>query len=206
MIRIAILGSGSGTNCAALADAVAGGSITGVEIALVISDVNGARILERAAEYAIPARYLPADDFKTKLDGPQEQTYIDALRAARVDYVVLAGFMRMIKQGLLQAFRGRIINIHPSLLPAFPGLASWKQAWEYGAKITGCTVHFVDPGMDTGPIIAQAAVAVRDDDTPETVHARIQQQEHLLYPVVLQWLADERVVVNGRRVMLKAAV
>ena len=202
MIRIGVLGSGSGTNFAALADAVANGSLTGVELALVISDVKNAGILERAASYGIPHRYLPADDYKTKLDGAQEQAYINELRQARVDYVVLAGFMRMVKHGLLNAFKGRIINIHPALLPAFPGLASWKQACDYGAKISGCTVHFVDDGMDTGPIIAQAAVPVRDDDTPETLHTRIQLQEHRLYPHVLQWLAEGRIRIEGRTVIV----
>jgi phosphoribosylglycinamide formyltransferase-1 len=202
MIRIGVIGSGSGTNFAAIAESVRSGSLTGVTIALVISDVADAKILDRASSYDIPAVYLPADDYKTKLDGSQEQAYIDALRDAQVDYVVLAGFMRMVKSGLLDAFKRRIINIHPALLPAFPGLASWKQAVDYGAKYSGCTVHFVDAGMDTGPIIAQAAVRVEDNDTPETLHARIQEQEHILYPHVLQLLADGKVRVEGRIVYI----
>jgi phosphoribosylglycinamide formyltransferase-1 len=200
MLRLAVVGSGSGTNFQALADAVASGALTGVEIVLVLSDVADAQILARAQAVGIPARHLPADDFRTKLDGPQEQAYVDALRAAKVDYIALAGFMRMVKRGLLDAFPRRIINIHPALLPAFPGLASWEQALAYGVKVSGCTVHFVDPGMDTGPIIAQATVPVRDDDSPATLHARIQKQEHRLYPQVLQWLADGRVHVDGRLV------
>lgn len=202
MIRIGVIGSGSGTNFAAIAECARNGSLTGVTIALVISDVQEAKILERARSYDIPAVYLPADDYKTKLDGPQEEAYIRALREAQVDYVVLAGFMRMVKPGLLEAFKGHIINIHPALLPAFPGLASWKQAVDYGAKYSGCTVHFVDAGMDTGPIIAQAAVRVEDNDTPETLHARIQEQEHVLYPQVLQWLSDGKVRVEGRKVYI----
>ncbi len=200
-MRIGVLGSGSGTNFAAIAEAIAARRLTNVEVALVVSDVRDAVILERARRYGCPCTCLPADDFKTKLDGPQEQTYIDALRAAQADYIVLAGFMRMIKRGMLEAFPRRIINIHPALLPAFPGVHSWEQALAYGAKLTGCTVHFVDAGMDTGPIIAQAAVPVLDNDTPDTLHARIQEQEHLLYPRVLQCLADGRVRLDGRRVL-----
>jgi len=201
-MRIAILGSGSGTNFAAIARAVASGQLRGVDIALVLSDVEHAGILNHARAFGCPCAHIPAANFKTKLEGPPEQAYIDALRAARADYVVLAGFMRIIKRTMLGAFPQRIINIHPSLLPAFPGVHSWEQALSYGVKITGCTVHFVDDGMDSGPIIAQAAVPVLDDDTPATLHARIQEQEHLLYPRVLQWLADGRVRIQGRRVVL----
>jgi len=203
MIRIGVLGSGSGTNFAAIAEAINSGSLAGVEISTVLCDVENARILERAAALGVPHAYLPADDFKTKLDGPQEQAYVAALREAETDYIALAGFMRMIKGGLLSAFPRRIVNVHPALLPAFPGLESWKQALEYGAKVTGCTVHFVDAGMDTGPIIAQTAVPVLDDDTAATLHARIQEQEHKLYPRVLQWLGEGRVRVDGRKVIIE---
>ncbi|MCX7002417.1 MAG: phosphoribosylglycinamide formyltransferase, partial [bacterium] len=158
-------------------------------------------ILDRARARGIPCKYLPADAHKTKLDGVQEVNYLHTLLGAGVEYVVLAGFMRMIKGGMLATFPRRIINIHPALLPAFSGLHSWEQALAHGVKVTGCTVHFVDGGMDSGPIIAQATVPVLDDDTPATLHARIQEQEHVLYPRALQLVADGRITVQGRRVV-----
>ncbi len=182
MIKIGILGSGSGTNFVAIAEAINSGNLPGVEIAIVLSDVENAKILKRAEKLGIKSIYLPADNFKTKLDGEQEQTYIKTLKENDVELVVLAGFMRMVKSNLLTAFPRKIINIHPALLPAFPGLNSWKQALDYGVKFAGCTVHYVDAGMDTGQIIAQAVVPVLDDDTAETLHARIQVQEHKIYP------------------------
>jgi phosphoribosylglycinamide formyltransferase-1 len=202
-MNIGVLGSGTGSNYAAIAAAIAARRLANVTVTLVLADVESAGILDKARQNGHPCRYLPASDFKTKLDGPQEQAYIAALRDARVDYVVLAGFMRMLKPALLTAFARKIINIHPALLPAFPGLQSWKQALEYGAKVAGCTVHFVDEGMDTGPIIAQAAVPVLDTDTAASLHARIQEQEHELYPRVLHWLAEGRVHVEGRRVKVE---
>jgi len=163
--------------------------------------VPDAYILERARRAGIPAEYIDCAPFKTKLDGEAEQRVLDLLRQHRADVIALAGFMRIIKGGLLRAYAGRIINIHPALLPAFPGLQSWKQALDYGVKVAGCTVHFVDAGTDTGPIILQRTVMVRDDDTPETLHARIQEQEHTVYPQALQWIATGRIRREGRRVL-----
>ena len=203
MIRLGVLGSGHGTNFEEIANCINDGRIKGAEIAVVISDVKDAPILEKAERLGLQAMYLPADDFRTKLEGPQEEKYIEVLKENEVDYVILAGFMRMIKSKLLEAFPMKVVNIHPALLPAFPGLESWKQALDYGAKLAGCTIHFVDAGMDSGPIIAQAAVHVMNDDTPATLHARIQEQEHIWFPKVINLLASGKVTVEGRRVKIK---
>ena len=184
-INIGVLGSGRGTNFQAIVRTIQAGGLN-ARLACVLSNVPDALILERARSLGIPAEYIDPAPFKTKLDGAAEQKVIERLRHHGVELVVLAGFMMIIKQRLLQAYQRRIINIHPSLLPAFPGLAAWKQALVAGAKTTGCTVHYVDQGMDTGPIILQRAVAVREDDTPETLHARIQEQEYIAYPAALR--------------------
>lgn len=202
-ISIAVLGSGKGSNFESIAQAIESGKLS-ARVACVISDVPDAFILERARRRNIPARHIDCAPFKTKLDGAAEQEAVAFMRSHGADTVALAGFMRIIKGGLLAAFPNRIINIHPSLLPAFPGLESWKQALDYGAKYSGCTVHFVDGGMDTGPIILQRAVPILDDDTPATLHARIQEQEHAAYPQALQLLAEGRLQVQGRRVSVRA--
>jgi phosphoribosylglycinamide formyltransferase-1 len=197
--RLGVLGSGKGSNFVAIAEACAAGRLP-AQVALVISDVPDAGILERATERGIVAKFVPPGKFRTKLDEAAEAAYVAELRAARVDLVVLAGFMRILKGGFLGAFPQRVVNVHPSLLPAFPGLAAWRQALEYGVKYTGVTVHLVDAGVDSGPILAQATVPVRDDDTPESLHARIQQAEHDVYPAAVgAWLRGE-LVVQGRRV------
>lgn len=201
-LRLAILGSGSGSNMQSILDAIRAGMLD-AEVVCVLADVEGAGILERARRAGIPARFLSAAPFKTKLEGPAEDAYIRAIREAGADTVVLAGFMRIVKPGLLAAFPGRVLNIHPALLPAFPGLHSWKQALDYGAKVAGCTVHFVDAGTDSGPIIVQRAVPVLEGDTPETLHARIQEQEHLAYPEALRLLAAGRLSLSGRRVAVQ---
>jgi len=182
----------------AIADACAGGRLP-ASVALVVSDVEDAGILTRARDRGIPARFIAPGRFRTKLDDEAEVTYITALQSAGVDLVVLAGFMRILKGEFLRAYERRVVNIHPSLLPSFPGLEAWKQALDYGVKCTGVTVHMVDQGIDTGPIVAQAAVAIRDDDTPATLHARIQEAEHDLYPAAVGALLAGDVEIRGRR-------
>lgn len=201
-MNIGILGSGKGTNLQAIVDKVENGSLA-VKIALVISDVKDAFILERARKHNIPARYIAPGKFKTKLEPEIEKQYVNALKNAGVELVVLAGFMRMLKEDFLRAFPNRIVNIHPSLLPAFRGLEVWRQALEYGVKFTGCTVHFLDPGMDTGPIILQAVVPVLPDDTPETLHHRIQVEEHKLYPEAIRLFSEGKLEIVGRKVLIK---
>jgi phosphoribosylglycinamide formyltransferase 1 len=200
-LNVAILGSGRGTNAQAIIDSVRSGRLS-ARIACVLSDVEGAYILERARRAGIPAEFVSGAPFKTKLEGEAEQRYLDALCRYKVDVVALAGFMRILKGGLLSAYSHRILNVHPSLLPAFPGVESWKQALTYGAKVAGCTVHLVDEGTDTGPIVLQKAVPVRDDDTPESLHARIQEEEHAALPEALQMMAEGRLRVEGRRVRI----
>ncbi len=195
-----MLGSGQGSNFAAIADACTRGDVP-AQVVLVISDLANAAILQKAQQRAIEARYLCPGAFRTKLEEPAELGYVEALKTAGVDLLVLAGFMRVIKAPLLTAFAGRIINIHPSLLPAFPGLQAWKQALEYGVKVTGCTVHYVDAGVDSGPIIGQQTVPVHDDDTPETLLQRIHSAEHQLYPRCVAGIASGHVRLNGRRVL-----
>jgi phosphoribosylglycinamide formyltransferase-1 len=200
--RLGVLGSGKGSNFAAIADAVAVGKIPAA-IALVASDVESAGILTLARDRKLPAQFIPPGKFRTKLDEDAERAFVAALQSAKVDLVVLAGFMRVLKGDFLRAFEGRIVNIHPSLLPSFPGLEAWKQALDHGVKVTGCTVHFVDAGVDAGPIIGQETVAVLDNDTPETLHQRIHAAEHKLYPECVAAIARGEISVVGRKVIRK---
>lgn len=200
--RIGVLGSGKGSNFAAIADAIAAGRVP-AEVAIVLSDVADAGILALARERKLPAQFIPPGTFRTKLDESAEQAFVQALQTARVDLIVLAGFMRVLKGDFLRAFEGRIINIHPSLLPSFPGLAGWKQALDYGVKVAGCTVHFVDAGVDSGAIIGQRTVPVLDTDTAETLHQRIHAAEHELYPECVAAIARGEISVQGRKVIWK---
>ena len=197
-VKLGILGSGKGSNLDSLARycARAGSSM---EIVLVITDVENAGILSLAKTHSLETLHIPPGKFRTKLDEGAEKRFITVLQEKQVDLVVLAGFMRILKGEFLRAFADRVINIHPSLLPAFPGLEAWKQALDYGVKVTGCTVHFVDQGIDSGAIIAQQTVPVHDDDNPATLHARIQQAEWDLYPKAVESVALGRVIVEGRR-------
>ncbi len=192
-----MLGSGKGSNFVAIADAIQAGRVP-AEVAVVLSDVESAGILQHARQRGLAAQYLPPGRFRTKLDEVAEASYLQALREAEVDLVVLAGFMRILKGEFLRAFEGRVVNIHPSLLPSFPGLEAWRQALDYGAKVAGCTVHLVDQGIDTGPILAQRAVAVRDGDTAASLHERVQEAERDLYPQVIGALARGEIQVHGR--------
>lgn len=200
--RLGVLGSGKGSNFVAVADAVAAGKIP-ADIALIASDVESAGILAHARSRNLPAQFIPPGKFRTKLDEDAERAFVAALQSARVDLVVLAGFMRLLKGDFLRAFEGRIVNIHPSLLPSFPGLEAWKQALDHGVKVTGCTVHFVDAGVDAGPIIGQETVPVLDNDTPDTLHQRIHAAEHKLYPECVAAIARGQISVAGRRVIWK---
>jgi phosphoribosylglycinamide formyltransferase-1 len=200
--RIGVLGSGKGSNFVAIADAVAAGKIP-AEIAIVLSDVENAGILEHARERKIPAKFIPPGKFRTKLDEESERAFVTGLQDAGVNLIVLAGFMRVLKGDFLRAFEGRIVNIHPSLLPSFPGLEAWKQALDHGVKVAGCTVHFVDAGVDSGAIIGQQAVPVLDTDTPQTLHQRIHAAEHELYPQCVAAIARGEISVVGRKVIRK---
>src|SRR4051812_5387059 len=183
-LRLGILGSGKGTNCRAILERISDGTL-GAEARIVISDAPNAGILEVAREFGVPHTYVCPGNFRTRFARDAEIALVAALRDAGVDLVVLAGFMRVLKQPMLEAFPHRIVNIHPSLLPKFPGLEAWKQALAAGETVTGCTVHYVDSGIDSGAIIAQRTVPISPNDTPETVHARIQTAERELYPSVI---------------------
>jgi len=202
MMQIGVLLSGKGSNLQAIIDAVKDGSLP-VKIALVLSDRPDAFGLKRAEKAGVKARYIPPGPYRTILSKEAEKEYVTALKKAGVELVCLAGFMRVIKEGLLSAFPGRILNLHPSLLPSFPGLEAWKQAFDYGVRFTGCTVHFVKKGVDTGPIISQAVVPILPDDTPETLLNRIHQKEHLIYPLAIKLVAEGRIKIIGRRVIIK---
>jgi len=197
-----VLGSGKGSNFVAIADAIVAGKIP-ANVAVVLSDVENAGILSHARDRKIPAQFIPPGKFRTKLDEEAEQAFVNALQVAQVDLVVLAGFMRVLKGDFLRAFEGRIVNLHPSLLPSFPGLEAWKQALDHGVKVTGCTVHFVDAGVDSGPIIGQQTVPVLDHDTPESLLERMHGAEHELYPRCVAAIARGEISVAGRRVIWK---
>lgn len=200
-LKLGVLGSGSGSNMQSIVDAIEKGELD-AEVKLVLADAEDAKILDRAKRHGIPCQYLNCAPWKTKLEGPAEDECIRLLKEAGCDTVILAGFMRIVKPALLAAFPMRVLNIHPALLPAFPGVHSWTQALDYGCKVAGVTVHFVDAGTDSGPIIVQKCVPVLEDDTPETLHARIQVQEHIAFPEALRHLAAGRLKVEGRRVII----
>ncbi|MEJ2491405.1 MAG: phosphoribosylglycinamide formyltransferase [Desulfuromonadales bacterium] len=198
-LRLGVLASGSGTNLQAIIDRCQDGSLA-AQIAVVITNNPGAGALERAAQAGIATCCVNHRDFGRREDF--DAAVVQALQEADVELVVLAGFMRIITETFIQAFPERIINIHPALLPAFPGLNVQQQAIDYGARFSGCTVHFVDGGVDTGPILIQAVVPILPEDTAETLAARILAQEHRIYPRAIQLIAEGRVRIAGRQVLI----
>ena len=194
--RIAVLASGNGSNFEVLASAARGGMLGGSIVAL-FSDQPGAFALERASRLGIESRVLPVGRFRSRLE--DERPWLDALRERAVDVVLLAGFMRRLHAPLLSAYAGRILNIHPSLLPSFPGLDAMGRAWRHGVRVTGCTVHVVEDAVDGGPIVAQRAVEVREDDTLDTLECRIHAAEHALYPEAVRRFLCEPWMLDGRR-------
>jgi phosphoribosylglycinamide formyltransferase 1 len=191
-LALGILGSGKGSNCRAILEQIRAGHLA-AEVRIVISDVADAGILGIAREFGVPDVFLPPGKFRTKLEPEVEQRLVRLLRTAGVELVVLAGFMRVLKPIMLDAFPRRIINLHPSLLPKFPGRDAWAQALVAGEKMTGCTVHFVDAGVDSGEIIAQREVPILPNDSPASLHERIQRAERELFPAVIGTLAAQRV-------------
>ncbi len=190
--------SGRGSNLEALADSVTAGRIPDAEISVVISNREDAPGLRRAAERRIPARVIPSKGVEREA---YDRLVVAALNEARVDLVCLAGFMRLLSPYFVAAFRGRILNIHPSLLPSFPGLESQRQALDYGVKFSGCTVHFVDENLDAGPIVKQAIVSIEPGDTDETLAARILSEEHRIYTEAVRLVLSGKFRIEGRRVL-----
>lgn len=210
MIRLGVLASGGGTNLQAILDACAAKRIA-AEVAVVVANLPGAGALERARRAQVPAEILPSKGVADR--AAYDQRLVEVLRSHRVDLVCLAGYMRLVTPAFLRAFgptpesRGcpRVVNVHPGLLPSFPGLHAQRQCLEYGARFAGCTVHFVDEGTDTGPVIAQSIVAVLPGDTEESLGKRILAQEHVIYPQAIQWFAEGRLSVEGRKVTVRGA-
>ena len=196
--KMVIFASGRGSNAIALHDAVEAGTIN-AEIKALVCDIPGAPVMDRAKEWGVPVILADRKSFDSK--AAFEKYILDAIEPYQADVICLAGFMRLLSGDFISHYEHKMLNIHPALLPSFRGLHAQRQAVEAGVKIAGCTVHFVDEGMDTGPIILQRAVPVLDGDTPESLHARIQEQEHIAYPEALRRIASGRLRVNGRRVI-----
>ena len=204
MRTLAVLASGQGSNFEALALAAQRGDLGG-RIALLASDRRDAPVLDRARRLGVEALVLPAGTrWRSRLE--DERPWIEALHARGVDVVLLAGFMRRLHAPFLEAFEGRILNLHPSLLPAFPGLDAIRQAWEHGVQVTGCTVHLVSEALDAGPIVAQATVEVRAQDTLATLEARLHEAEHRLYPTAVRRFLGTPWRLEGRRLVFESGV
>ena len=200
MINIGVLASGRGTNLQAIIEAVKEGKIEG-RIIIVISDNQDAFALKRAEQHNIETRYINFKEFKTRED--YDKKIMKCLKEKDIDLVVLAGYMRILSSYFIKMYKNRIMNIHPALLPSFPGLHAQRQAVEYGVKISGCTVHFVNEGVDSGPVILQKAVEVKDNDTEESLAERILKEEHQIYPRVIQLFCQGRLIIKGRKVFIK---
>ncbi len=201
-IRLGILVSGRGSNMEAILKNVSQGLLD-AEVVIVLSDNPDAPALNKAKRYGVEARYLYPGEKKTVLIGEAEDEYISVLKEKEVDYVLLAGFMRILKKRFIQSFPLKILNIHPALLPSFPGLHAQAQALNYGVKFSGCTVHFVTEDIDAGPIILQACVPVYDDDTEETLSLRILKEEHSIYSEAIKLIAEHHFRIEGRRVIIE---
>jgi phosphoribosylglycinamide formyltransferase-1 len=200
MINIGVLVSGRGTNLQAIIEAIEEGKIEG-KIKIVISDNLDAYALKRAEQHNIETQYINHKEFKNRED--YDKKIVETLENKEVELVVLAGYMRILSSYFIKAYKNKIINIHPALLPSFPGLRAQKQAVEYGVKISGCTVHFVDEGIDSGPIILQSAVEVSEDDTEESLAERILKEEHQIYTQAIQLFSQGRLIIKGRKVYIK---
>ena len=200
MVKIAVLVSGRGSNLQAIINSVEAKKIN-ASIALVVSDVQNALAIEIAKKHGIRTLFVDPSQFKTREDF--DENIIEVLKKEQVGLICLAGFMRILSQTFVQQFKSRIMNIHPSLLPSFPGLNAQKKALDSGVKFSGCTVHFLDEGVDTGPIISQAVVPVLDDDTVESLSERILKEEHRIYSIAIQAFIEQRLVCEGRKVFWK---
>ncbi len=200
MVNLGVLVSGSGSNLQAIIDNIEAGRLD-ARIKIVISNIADVLALERAKKHNIPSRVLSHKDYRKRSDF--DQNLVEILKTHQVELVVLAGFMRIVTPVLLRAFPMRVMNIHPALLPSFPGTAVWQKELDYGVKFSGCTVHFVDEGEDTGPIIIQAVVPVYDEDTAETLNARILKQEHKIYSQAIQLYAEGCLEIREHRVLAK---
>jgi phosphoribosylglycinamide formyltransferase-1 len=205
-LRVAVLASGRGSNLQAIIDAIEAGQVQ-AQIVAVISNKKDAVALDRARKHGLPELFVDPKPFAGQPDSREayDRVLLEVLQQQHVELVLLAGYMKIVTAVLVNAFANRMMNIHPSLLPSFPGLEVQKKAIDWGCKLAGCTVHFVTEGVDEGPIIVQAAVPVLDSDTPEALAARILEQEHKIYPQAVQLFAEGRLKVNGRQVQIAGA-
>ena len=203
-LRVGVLASGRGSNLQAIIDAIEAGKLT-ARITVVISNKKDAQALERARRHGVTEVFLDPAPYKDRPDSREayDLAVLEVLRKHDVELVVLAGYMKIVTRVLIDAYPNRIMNIHPSLLPSFPGLQAQQQALDWGVKVSGCTVHFVTEGVDAGPIIRQAAVPIQENDTAETLEARILMEEHRIYPEAVQLFADGRLSIEGRRVRIR---